>query len=299
MHNSKHVIEYFAKEKEQIMCELLLRKWQILKEIVYILKIPLRATIQLQKQDLTLSDAFGIWIQMKLHFNACNRRGCFKTNLSKHLTNALEARKKLVFCNTFMKSALYLDPRYRRMILSDPSSCTEAKDNLRKLWHRINATESTLHETEDAAINPAIDPADDPFNMEFDLQSEFNKYVSRDCEEIQSRADFSQTDIEHILDLFDPPQIPVERSIIEYWDSMKLTEPELYQLAMVVFAIPPTEVQIERDFSQLKFVFTDKRTLIQQERLEDIMLIKINPELFYQIKEEEMNALRKQMLVQK
>lgn len=127
------------------------------------LKIPFRATIALQKQDLTLTDAFGIWIKMKIHFEICNKRAFFKTNLSKHLLNAFEKRKQNVFSNPFMKSALFLDPRYRGEILKNREAIEEAKRTLVKLWHRINFSDNTFHSSETLNIND--DPNVDPFDI--------------------------------------------------------------------------------------------------------------------------------------
>lgn len=62
--------------------------------------------------------------------------------------------------------------------------------------------------------------------------------------------------------------------ILQYWEERKGEHKELYMLAMTVFGIPPTEVQIERDFSNLNFVFSDRRCRL--ERLEDIMAINLN-----------------------
>lgn len=84
----KTVIEHYE-NKGNLMCRLLLQKWLILREIVYILQIPLRATIELQREDLTLSDVYGIWTKMRLHLNACASKTNYKTSLAKYLLDAL------------------------------------------------------------------------------------------------------------------------------------------------------------------------------------------------------------------
>lgn len=66
------MIEFFAAKKNK-QCALLLKKWPVLAEFVYILGIPYRATIALQSRELTLSDVFGIWLKMELHLKNCNR----------------------------------------------------------------------------------------------------------------------------------------------------------------------------------------------------------------------------------
>lgn len=137
----KDIIEYFAKEKKEKICQLLYLKWHILKELVYVLGIPLRATVLLQKQDLTLSDVFGTWLKMKVHLQACINRGTFKTGLPQQLLNCLNNRNHHIFNNDFMSSAILLDPRYRQFILNDEALVGKAKRTLIQLWHQINAND--------------------------------------------------------------------------------------------------------------------------------------------------------------
>jgi len=93
---------------------------------------------------------------------------------------------------------------------------------------------------------------------------------------------------------------------LQYWKTRQLTDPELYQLASVVLAVPATQVymiiyvlpydniyfviifellqvvllhfqvSVERSFSGLKFVVSDLRTSLDPELLEAIMLVRSN-----------------------
>lgn len=99
-------------------------------------------------------------------------------------------------------------------------------------------------------------------------------------------------DIELIIDLFQPEQLLPSQSVLEYWEKAKEIYPDLYKLAMVVFSVPPTEVQIERDFSSLDFIFTKRRGSLGYERLEDIMLIYLNKDLFYEVNHAEIVELQ-------
>lgn len=54
--------------------------------------------------------------------------------------------------------------------------------------------------------------------------------------------DQTHFDIETKITLFQPDSA-IFSSILQYWESMKDTEPELYKLAMVVFAVHPTELK--------------------------------------------------------
>lgn len=273
----KTMIVYFANKGSKI-CELLLRKWDILRELTFILQIPLRATIELQKYDIGLSDAYGIWTKMKLHLQACLNRKNYKTSLAHLLIQALEQRNNAIFANPFMDCALFLDPRFRSHLLLDETRKENAVAMLLKLWQRISENAPN-----DAGNTSTI-------SFEFDAQGALNAMM----EQMEPTATNVEdgTRIGNILNSFNPERLSCEKSVLEFWESVKMTHPELYKLATVVYAIPPTEVQIERDFSRLNFVFTDRRCRLQSERLHDIMMISINPEFFYLVRDEEIEALK-------
>lgn len=87
-------------------------------------------------------------------------------------------------------------------------------------------------------------------------------------------------DIEDIAYVLNKISLPVSSPIHAFWETMQ-NHSVLYQIAMVVLAIPPTEVEIERGFSKLKHVFKQNRCNIDKERLEDVLLIHLNKDLFF------------------
>lgn len=217
----------------------------------------------------------------------------FKSGLSKHLYDCFEVRKENIFKNPYMLCALYLDPRYRAAITSSHEKTEEAKKTLLKVWRRINVLKSTHnhhHPSSSSSTHNQSNYSSDSFDISFDEKKAVLQHLNQDDvnEEIRS-AD----DIETIVDLFQPNQLSLNSSVLEYWESVKNTEVQLFELAMVVFSIPPTEVQIERDFSSLKFIFTERRCNLAQSRLEAILLIHLNKDLFYQVNEEEINEIKK------
>lgn len=264
--------------------QLLKRKWISLKEIAHVLSIPYKATVALQKQDLTLSDVFGIWLKMKLHLQNLSRKPNI-TNLAKHLLSKLEDRYNTIFSNPFMTCALFLDPRFRSQISHDEGRMDEAKTTLKQIWHRLkalNAPTSTDPSAADTYANAS---------SEFDDSAEMEKYLAGSTID-QPNAHDSEEDIGFLLDAFNPPGISSKSNILEYWEGEKEENEALYKLAMVVFGIPPTEVQIERDFSKLNFVFGNRRCMLEKQRLEDIMVINLNPDLFYEVKVEQLSVLK-------
>lgn len=290
----KAVIDYYAEQKQTQIFILLQRKWTVLKEIAYVLSIPYSATISLQKKSLTLSDVFGIWLKMTLHLNACVQKENYQTELASHLLNAINERKKEIENNPMMTCALFLDPRFRNQIVRDENKIQQAKSTLLNIWRRlITLDESKPTEEQNEVINTSNKSG---VSFEYDEQVELDKYLANGyaTESIvsdESRREEETGDIEHLLDTFDPEPIKSNENIIQFWENNKNKYKEIYKLATVVMAIPPTEVQTERDFSKLNFVFTNRRCRLTEERLEDIMTINLNAEIFYLVKEEEKNAM--------
>lgn len=68
-------------------------------------------------------------------------------------------------------------------------------------------------------------------------------------------------------------------TIFDFWEKNESSFPALYEVACVVNAIPPSQATVERAFSTLKFVFGVHRTKIDQDRLEDILMIRLNGDL--------------------
>lgn len=141
VYGCKSVIEYleekYTRNKKLQMFKFLLQKWPILKELIIILQIPYKATIALQNHRLTLSDAFGIWLKLKLHLQAFCLKKSFKTNIAKYMLDNYNDRKSVIFDNPAMVCALYLDPRFRCEIMHNEEVILQAKASLLNLWRRI------------------------------------------------------------------------------------------------------------------------------------------------------------------
>lgn len=67
-----------------------------------------------------------------------------------------------------------------------------------------------------------------------------------------------------------------------HWLSRKTTHPELYAVAMVVLATPSNQVSVERAFSALGLILSNRRTQLAEDTLTNILLVKLNKALFPQ-----------------
>lgn len=95
--------------------------------------------------------------------------------------------------------------------------------------------------------------------------------------------------VEMALDLFQPEHLPSEKSVLEYWDTQKNSL--LYDVAMAIYTIPPTQVMIERNFSSVSHIFSERRYNLSQERLENILLIHFNRDIFFDIKQQKISKI--------
>lgn len=261
----------------------------MLKELEATLRIPFGTTIKFQSQKLTLSDVYGMWIGMQLHLKHCGTKRKFKTGLAKHLVDCLESRSEIIFKNPLMLCALTLDPRYRKAVIFNREKKEVAKETLMKIWRRIQAINTTHDESTAETSNNSTES----FDFEFDMQAAISQHLDESTVRQQNAHNTSHFDIEMAIELFQPEvSMALNSSVLGFWESMKDAESQLHQLAMVVYSVPPTEVQVERDFSGLKFIFTERRCNLKQYRLEDILLIHFNADLFYEVNADQVNEIK-------
>lgn len=275
-----NVVDYFAKKKVKLF-EMVLKKWKTLKELVRVLRIPYDATIALQNPSITLSDLFGIWTKMTLRLGACAAKDAFKTGLSQELITALNARKESIFNTVEMECCLFLDPRFRGVILKNNDSANRARAQLISLWCQINSLrkENTSHRV--------LSNSSSEFHVSFNEQAELNMLMSGNTPQLQNQPDERLMGIEEAIELFQPDLLPSEKSVLEFWETQKKSL--LYDVAMAVYSIPPTQAKIEQNFSSVGHVFTERRFKLSRERLKDILLIHLNKEVFELVKHEQLS----------
>lgn len=104
------------------------------------------------------------------------------------------------------------------------------------------------------------------------------------------KLDTSQTTIEikDKLRAFDAEWCVYRKDVlhtIDFWKQMNLKKkyPELYQLAVLVNAVPVTQVTVERAFSIVAFILSSRRCQLAEKTLSDILLVRLNKQLFQKI----------------
>lgn len=280
-----HIIGFFAGENEMI-CELLLSKIHIVKELVKILEIFYEATIESQKSNLTLSDFYKCWIIVQLKLDNLLNQPSY-TKLESHLLKSLKKREPKLLDNDLMKCALILDPRFCDELGETESD--KAKEMLVNVWGQMKVFKKQLNDAETMTEN-----ASSTSNVEIFAQHMKNKNKRRtqiledtytDDDVISSINTFVQQETVQGND------IQSEWKIFNFWETKKNTYPVLYELAMVILSIAPSQATIERNFSVLSLIFELHRCNLGQNMLQDILMIVLNADLFEVVNAEEIQNL--------
>lgn len=87
------------------------------------------------------------------------------------------------------------------------------------------------------------------------------------------------------------PKMHHKESILKYWEDRKNDDPVLYQLACIINTIAPTQVTVERAFSILNLVYNSRRTSLDPNLLEQLLLINLNKELVGVINKRDLEKL--------
>jgi hAT family C-terminal dimerisation region len=66
----------------------------------------------------------------------------------------------------------------------------------------------------------------------------------------------------------------IKSSVIRYDD------PNLYQLSQDILAVPPTQISVERAFSDLGLILTSRRNRLADNTIENLLVCKLNPDVF-------------------
>lgn len=281
----KKACEYFAFEKKEKAFQLILKKWAVLTEVLKILHVAYVATKQLQFPVFTLSDFFACWLKIKLQLKKFLNNGML-TNFAQIFMEFFLIRERELLNYPAMLCAVYLDRRYRQE-LKNPEHIEIAKRTLANHYERILSQRPKSQSEDQPEPENSVDSFEE-YLRQSDETNDPPPIVVNAEEEMFNRGAFMEmlqgyeqnvTRQHHTLSLF------------EDWETLKSKYPELYQLATIIYGIPPTQVSVERSFSAMAIIFNDKRSQLGHGMLENILTIKLNKELVNEINERDLQQL--------
>lgn len=250
--------------------------------------------MMLQKNEFGLSDFFGclqlITMQLK---KAIDEPGTKHTQLAQQLLLFLTQRKTKLVDNPLMITALYLDPRYKCEMESDENKVMLAKLTLENLWERVKFARGEVVEIVEVPVYNETDSMASYFD---ELDQHYDNGQSDDI------SNHSQPNSNRDKSLIGIALSKYERSIVQrmksstrlwpFWENSKDEFGlQLYELASIIHSIPPTQASVERNFSALKFMLTDLRYNLAENLLENLLLIHLNSDIYYSIKNERIAKL--------
>lgn len=176
----------------------------------------------------------------------------------------------------------------------DPRFCNELDDSQKNIAipNLINLWERLLHQdtpsVESITLNDTEDSSDEYITMA--NTTILSNFIKR--KEGRVSADMRPFDIRRAITSFmvEDHQIP-EGTILDFWIINKDKYPELYILAETILTITPTQAVVERSFSALSYVFNSRRNSLSEQMIDDILLISLNKDLFYTIREKDLSSL--------
>lgn len=257
--------------KKKPECNLPDAKWKQIDELIKPFKLFSDKMTALQKEDLSLSDAFGHWLELELELKQLQQ-----TNFVTSLTKNLSERKAKLLENEIMLSCLYLDPKFNCILTSAQKKI--AVNHLTKLYQRFKLT-SCCDDTGVLAETNTNGNADTA-NENTDIVNIVNETVLQKY--LKSLHIFDENapmdDVKSIIEGFKTVGAPnVKLTSFEYWLANQNNHPPaLMELARIIYATSATEVCVERNFSKLGFVLNKYRCSLSDGELEKILLLNLN-----------------------
>ncbi|XP_065321217.1 uncharacterized protein LOC135928689 [Gordionus sp. m RMFG-2023] len=251
-----NIEDFFTEQSDYLLTE----DWKEIITIVEILK-PLKiVTKQFQSEQLTLTDFYAAWLR------CCIELEKNPNHFAQLLYSCLKNREERFIKNEILLAAIYLDPRYKVLLSDDDKIC--AKKHLVNLWRRIKSLTTPIL-SDDISSDEVIEQEDDLEKL-IQLKERQEKIFKRG-------PTIAEKSIGTIITRFsDYKRLDKKENILHFWESAKLEHPELYILSKILFAVPATQVSVERSFSHLKFILSPHRSRMSEQLLEDIMLIRLN-----------------------
>lgn len=241
-------------------------EWQSLEKLVQTLKPFEKYTKLLQSKTVTLSDFFGYWMSLRISLAKTSNN-----ELSTNLLHEMNEKHDMLINNPVISAAVYLDPRYQRELRDRKESAIQFLENLHLRMKSVNSFQEAQNHDIDATEDLTNNSGNESLNG-------LEEYLNA-CSQVSFRDNTNDiSSIRTMLLDFNDIQ-PVNISVLEYWEANKEKMPELYKLASAVIAIPPTQVTVERAFSALALTLTSRRTNLNDELLQDILLIRLNYDL--------------------
>ncbi|XP_058835282.1 uncharacterized protein LOC131692317 [Topomyia yanbarensis] len=188
----------------------------------------------------------------------------------------MEQRERTYFENDAFLAAIFMDRRinYIGTPFLNEEQQNQGMQHLQKLWEAMSL------ESAKPCTSSTTTAKDSSFQITQSVQkvSRLEQFL---LENIASAATSDVSTMAVKLKKFVvQDRLPIETDVLRWWEQNKCNDLDLYNLACIALAVPCTQVSVERAFSGFAQVFTSFRTRLGKSRMEMILFIKLNSDLF-------------------
>lgn len=112
-----------------------------------------------------------------------------------------------------------------------------------------NNDESRILSFDVESMGSSVNDLDGELEFEKLMQSKYKAQKQQITDQEKSLPE-----IESIVRTFDHCRLKTTENIFSFWERNEGTYPVLYELATIILPVPGTEINVERLFSQLRFI---------------------------------------------
>ncbi|XP_037811340.1 uncharacterized protein LOC119603395 [Lucilia sericata] len=254
-------IKQFCQEMSQKSDDFFISQemWKSISDAVDTLRPANIATKTLQMEQLTFGDAYAAWCNCKLQLQK------IKTNFSNNLIEHMKNKENILFENDAFIGAIFMDPRWNVVLKN--SLKERAIEHVISVIDKMNSlTQTDCILVTDGEMNNSSSSID---SLEAILQNIEKENYGKNASIRELLNEFSK---EKRLCLHD--------NVIQWWEDRREIKSQLYNIAMVLLAVPATQVSVERLFSGVKFLMNPSRNRLDEDSLNAIVVIRSNKDLF-------------------
>lgn len=248
--------------------------WDQIEELVDTLEYPYLATKAMEKRNFCYTDLYLWWMRIDLKLDIIIGDSP-QFDFASSLKANMEARKKALFNTPIMMTALYLDPRFKNRL--DGNETAVAIETLQKLFIQTKSKP-------DPSPNPELNAIDRQIEAQV-----FNSYHTQ-----QSEANW-RAELTLVMSNYNTARVTdINRTALDFWKDNKSTYPQLYELSKIIFSIASSISEPERTFSGFSYIYNVRRMNLLPKNVTNILMIRLNKDIFYKIRESKINAIKNQ-----
>jgi len=192
----------------------------------------------------------------------------FVTSVKTGLLVSLQKRAQMVFDNEHYTISTVLDPRYKLKWVTNAEDTKKVCETVRSQYD-VHPGLDKRGQNQGGGDDEGSGTA--PTNS--DGESEVNLYSFLD------EASPSSSDE---LDTYLGSPFSSDSTVAKFWTDHKATLPILYKLQQRHLLIPATSSSIERSFSSAGLILSDRRSRLNDDMFEEILVTKLNADLMAQ-----------------